>query len=166
MLCFKKIPLAKTFMEKTGGGKVSRFSAANFLSQSAEKIRRGTLPCFRKILVSENVRDERGGGYHDFPSKLFCRTVSNHFVEEPFCVSQNFWYRKFLWIRGGKERLSRFPIKTFLSHSAGKISKGALFWVTITIFRYQKTFCLRGLCHDFLFIFLSYSAENLCRGTI
>ena len=26
-------------------------------------------------------------GYPDFPSKLFCLTVPNHFVEGPFCVS-------------------------------------------------------------------------------
>ena len=33
---------------------------------SAEKFRRGTLLCFRKFLVPKNVRDKRGGGYHDF----------------------------------------------------------------------------------------------------
>ena len=27
--------------------------------------------------------------YHDFPLKYFCLTVLNHFVEEPFCVSEN-----------------------------------------------------------------------------
>ena len=42
-----------------------------------------------------------GGGYQDFPSKIFCLTVPKIFVGEPFCVSQNFWYRKNLWIRGG-----------------------------------------------------------------
>ena len=30
-------------------------------------------------------------GYHDFPLKNFCLTVPRKFVEEPFCVSQNFW---------------------------------------------------------------------------
>ena len=29
-------------------------------------------------------------GYHDFPLKKFCLTVPKNFVEEPFCVSQNF----------------------------------------------------------------------------
>ena len=32
----------------------------------------------------------RGGGYHDFLSKLFCLTVPKNFVGEPFCASQNF----------------------------------------------------------------------------
>ena len=30
-------------------------------------------------------------GYHDFPLKKFCLTVPKNFVEEPFCVSENFW---------------------------------------------------------------------------
>ena len=40
-------------------------------------------------------------GYHDFPLKNFCLTVPKKFVEEPFCVSENFWYQKILWIREG-----------------------------------------------------------------
>ena len=39
-------------------------------------------------------------GYHDFPSKLFCLTVPNHFVKEPFCVSESFGYLKILCLRG------------------------------------------------------------------
>ena len=51
-------------MDKRGGG-VSRFTVENFLSQSAEKFRRGTFLCFRKSLVSKNVRDKRGEGRED-----------------------------------------------------------------------------------------------------
>ena len=40
-------------------------------------------------------------GYHDFPLKNFCLTVPKNFVEEPFCVSENFWYRKRLGIGEG-----------------------------------------------------------------
>ena len=46
MLCIRKFPLAKKFMDKGGGGEgrgVSRFSIGNYLSHSAEKFRRGTL---------------------------------------------------------------------------------------------------------------------------
>ena len=67
-------------------GGVSKFSVENFLSQSAEKIRRGTLLCFRKFRVPKIVRDKRRGGYRDFLSKLFCLTVPKHSVEEPFCA--------------------------------------------------------------------------------
>ena len=59
----------------------------NFLSHSAENFRRGTLLCFRKLLVPKNVRDKIGGGYHDFLSKLFCHTVLKKFVGEPFKMS-------------------------------------------------------------------------------
>ena len=36
MLCFQKFPVANKFMDKRGGG-VSRLSAENFPSHSAEK---------------------------------------------------------------------------------------------------------------------------------
>ena len=42
--------------------RVSRFSIEKFSSHSAEKFRRGALLCFRKFLLSKNVRDKRGGG--------------------------------------------------------------------------------------------------------
>ena len=68
--------------------RVSRFSLEKFSSHSAEKNRRGTLLCFRKFLLSKNVRDKRGGwGYQDFPSKTFCLTVTKIFLGEPFSFS-------------------------------------------------------------------------------
>ena len=81
--------------------KVSRFAVEKFLSRNAEKFCRGSFLCFRKSLVSTKVRDERGGGYDDFASKLFCLTVPKNFFGEPFGgVSKSFWYRKFLCFRG------------------------------------------------------------------
>ena len=46
MLCFRKFLVAKNCMDKKGEGGVSRFSVENFLSHSAETIRRGTLLCY------------------------------------------------------------------------------------------------------------------------
>ena len=40
------------------------------------------------------------------------------------CVSENFWYRKNIWIRGGG--VSRFSVKKFLSHSAENFNWGTL----------------------------------------
>ena len=40
MLCFRKFLVAKKFMDKRGGGGVSKLSVENFLSHSAEKFRR------------------------------------------------------------------------------------------------------------------------------
>ena len=117
------------------------------MSQSAEKFRRGTFLCFRKSLVSKNVRDKRGGGYHDFPSKFFCLTVPKNFVVEPFGVSEYFWYRKILCIRGGKGGRITTSVEKFLSHSAEKYRRGTLYCVIN--FGYRKSLCFRGLCHDF-----------------
>ena len=49
MLCFRKILVAKKFMDKREGV-VSSFSFESFLSHNAETFRRGTLLC----CVSEN----------------------------------------------------------------------------------------------------------------
>ena len=42
MLCFRKFPVAKKFMDKRGGG-YSRFSVENFLSYGTENFRRENL---------------------------------------------------------------------------------------------------------------------------
>ena len=42
VLCFRKSLVAKKFMDNKKGG-VTKFSVENFLSVSAEKLRRGTL---------------------------------------------------------------------------------------------------------------------------
>ena len=63
-------------------------------------------------------------GYHDFPLKNFCLTSPKNFVEEPFCVSENFWYRKRLGIREGAG-ITIF-CQNFLSHSAEKNRRGTL----------------------------------------
>ena len=46
--------------------------------------------------------DKKGGGKecHNFPSNICCLTVPKNIVGEPFCGSENSWYRKILWIRG------------------------------------------------------------------
>ena len=44
-------------------------------------------------------------GYQYYPLKNFCLTVPKSFVEEPFCVSESFWYRKkIMHKRGGGGR--------------------------------------------------------------
>ena len=82
-------------MDNWGRGRkkeVLKFSVESLLSHSAEKSRRETFLCFRKFRVPKNAKDKRGGGNNDFPSKLFCFTLPNHFVEERLCVLQDFWY--------------------------------------------------------------------------
>ena len=78
---------------------MSRISIESLLSQTIDKLRRGSILCSTKYLVSKNYRDKRGREFHDFPSQLFCLTVPNHFVEESFCVSESFGYGKKLCLR-------------------------------------------------------------------
>ena len=68
------LTLAKKFLgEPFGvaenfGYRKNLFAVGNFLSHSTEKLRKGTLPGFRKSLVSELFILKRGEGYRDFPS--------------------------------------------------------------------------------------------------
>ena len=43
VMCFRKLPLAETIMDKRGG--VSRLSVAEFLSHNAENLRNSMLLC-------------------------------------------------------------------------------------------------------------------------
>ena len=95
-------------MRERGRG-ASRLSVENLLSHSTEKLRRGNL-CFRTVLVSKNVKDKRERGHHDFPSKICCLTIPKDFVGET-CVSEKFWYRKILWMRGEGRECHDFPLE-------------------------------------------------------
>ena len=78
---------------------------------------------YRKMSRRER---ERGGGHHDFPSKICCLTVPSDFVGET-CVSENFWYRKMLRIRergggGGITTFCRnFVVSKYRKSSPGKL---------------------------------------------
>ena len=111
--------------------------------------------------------DKRGGGareYHDFLSKIFV-SVPKNFVEEPFCVSENFWYRKRLGIRegGGYHDL---PSKLFCLTVPNHLVE-ELFCVSES-FGYRKILCLRGEYHNFrkkiccLTLPKNFVAESFC----
>ena len=68
---FQKVFGRKKFWDR--GGCVSRFFVKNLLSNSVEKLRRGILLCFRKLLVSKNVHAWEGRPSR-FLSKSFCLT--------------------------------------------------------------------------------------------
>ena len=125
----QKISGIEKGQEREREGGASRLSLKNLLSHSTEKLRRGNL-CFRKFLVSKNVKDKRERGHHDFPSKLCCLTVPKNFVGET-CVSESFWYRKMLRIieRGGHHD---FPTKicfpTVPSNFVGETCVSENFW--------------------------------------
>ena len=80
---------------------VSQFSVALTLSHSIETIGRGTLLCFRQVVVSKNAKDRRRGRFHNFSSKNLCLTVPKSFAGDFFCFLEKFSYRKISLIRGG-----------------------------------------------------------------
>ena len=107
-------------MNKRGGG-VSRFSVGNFLSQSVEKFRRGSLYCCNNFRCRKNS-DKSWGEYQDFSWKTFCLTVPKNFVGASFTVAFFLGVEK-VWIRGeGGGGASRFSVEIFLSHSAENLS--------------------------------------------
>ena len=91
LLCFAKFLVSENFMDKRGeGGREYHDFMSKILSHSTEKFRRETL-------VSENfwyrkmLGFRKGAGIRIFRQNNFV-SVPNHFVEEPFCVSESFTY--------------------------------------------------------------------------
>ena len=66
--------------------------------------------------------DKRGGGYHDFLSKIFRLTRPKNFVGETLSVSLISGFEKFY----ASEGYVTIFCRTFLSHSAEKIRRGTL----------------------------------------
>ena len=123
MLCFRKFPVAKKFMDKMGWG-VSKFSVENFLSHSAEKFPRGTLQGvtdfgYRKILCLIGL-------CHDVSSNFFVslyrKTLQGN--RSVLCFGKFPAANKFMDKKGGG--VSRFSVENFLSHSAEKFRRGTL----------------------------------------
>ena len=95
------------------------FLRRKLLSHRTEKLRWGTVRCFRKFRVSQIFMHTKGISLNSL--KNFCHTVPIKFAGEHFCVSKEFWYRKFPSKGGGK--LHGF-VENFLSHRTEKPSPG------------------------------------------
>ena len=57
-MCFRKFPVAKKIMDKTGGEGIKIFCRKYFVSQF-RKVLQGYPSVFHRFGVSKNVRDER-----------------------------------------------------------------------------------------------------------
>ena len=99
----------KVWIRRVG---VSRFSIENFLSHSAEKIRRGILYCCSNFGYRESLDRTGRWKYQDFPSKKFCLTVSKSHVGESFIVALISGSEKVYGQQGGGE-YQDFPLKLF-----------------------------------------------------
>ena len=84
---YQKISGSEKFHASERWEGVSRFSVENFLSHSAENIRRGE--SFSVSLISGIEKFYASEGYvtiFDFLSKLLCLTVPKNFKGEHFCA--------------------------------------------------------------------------------
>ena len=115
---------------------------------SVENFRRGTLLCFRKFLVSKNVRGRGRGRVSRFSVKILSHSTES-FRKGTLLCFRNFRVAKNFMPKWG---ISRFSTENFLSHSAEKC-RGTLLCCVSENFRYRKILCLRGLFHEFCRIF-------------
>ena len=76
-----KCEVSKEIVSKNG---ISRFSVENFLAQSAEGFRCGTLRYIRNFQLSKNFMRKRVISL--FSVEFFSRKTPIKFIGEPFCV--------------------------------------------------------------------------------
>ena len=103
-------------------------------------------------------------GYHDFPLKIFLRTVPKNFVEEPVCLSEKFVYRKILCRRGDYHN---FPKKIFCLTVPKNFVVEPFFFSKFLLSK--KILYKRwegGSITIFCQIFLSHTAESFHRETL
>ena len=113
LFCFTENRVSKKLTDNKG---TWLFSDDNCLFHRAEKFRAETIRCFRKLRVSKVFMDKRRGWCITIFCQSFCLTVPRTVVGEPFCVSENFGYRKCFWIRE-EVCVLRFFVKVCVSQS-------------------------------------------------
>ena len=146
-------------MHKAG---ISLNSVEKFLSHSADKLRRRTLLCFERILVSKFFKQKRG------EASRFCRKI--FYLRGPKKLRQGIIlsFRKFLvrkkilWIRGGYHD---YPSK-FLSHST-EIFHWRILWCFRKFFQSKNFMHSRGGITVLSNFFVPQDRnENLCKRTL
>ena len=149
-------------MHKKG---ISLNSVEKSLSHSADKIRRRTLLCFERILVSKSFKQRRGGAsrfcqkkfYLTGPKKLRHGTILRF---RKFLVGKNI-----LWIRGGGGDITIF--RRSFCHTVAKYFIGEHFGVSEKFF-YRKFSCIGegGITVLSKFFVSQDRNEKLCKGTL
>ena len=137
--------------------RISLNSVEKSLSHSADKIRRRTLLCFERILVSKNFKQRRGEASR-FCRKFFHLTGPKKLRQGSFLCFRKFLVGKnTLWIRGG---LSRFSVEIFMFLSAQNFRKGILLF--LRKFLVSKSFMdEKGVSHFSVENFGSHSADKI-----
>ena len=98
-----------------------------------------------------------------FCRKFFCLTVPKNYVGEPIHVSQNFWYRKVLWIRGEGGSITIFRQNFCLT--VPRILVGESLSVSL-ISGIENFYAYAGIFTIFYKKLFSHSTEKLRRVTL
>ena len=99
--------------------------------------------------------------FHNF-CQSFCLTILKNVVGGPFCVPENFGYRKISWI-GEQGCVSRVFVKVFVSQSRKKSDGNpSLFKKKLA---FEKTYGQWGISLFSIDNFSSHSTEKFRRGT-
>ena len=96
-------------------GYVTSFPRKIFVSQYRNISKSNpSMLCFRKILLMKKFMDKREGEISRFSFEFFLSHNVETFRRATLlcCVSENFWLRKSLWIRG-RGKYQKFPSKNF-----------------------------------------------------
>ena len=163
MHCVSKEFWYRKFSSK-GGGKLHGFVEIFFYLTGPKKTSPGKHSVFQKISGREKHFMDKRGGYLDFPSKSFCRTVPKYFIGEHFGVSEKFLYRNFSCIGGGGA--SRF-CRNFLSLRTETKSFVKEPFCFQKISGIEKKLWIRGGISRFsVEIFVSHSAKKFRKGIL
>ena len=100
MLCFRKFPVAKKFMDKRGGG-VSTSSIENFLSHSDENFGRGGGSFSVSLIVGTEKVWIREGGVSRFSVEVFVSLYRNISLKNTLVFQKIFLSKIFMHRRGG-----------------------------------------------------------------
>ena len=148
-------------MHKKG---ISLNSVEKSLSHSADKIRRRTLLCFERILVSKSFKQRRGK-LHGFVEIFFYLTGPKKLRQGTIVCFRKFPVGKnILWIRQGGITIFR---RSFCP-TVPKYFIGEHFGVSEKFF-YRKFSCIgggRGITVLSKFLVSQDRNEKLCRGTL
>ena len=112
MLCFRNFLMAKKFMDKKGGGGLSKYSVENFLSHSTETLVEEPFSAvFQKTAGSEKVYEKKGeGGLSKYSVENFLTQIAETFRRGTLKSFISLGYRKCLCFRGF---CHDFPSKCF-----------------------------------------------------
>ena len=140
---------------------ISQTSEEKSLSHSADKIRRRTLLCFERILVSMSFKQRRGEA-SQFCRKFFYLTGPRKFRQGTILCFRKFLVGKnILWIRGGWGVYQDFPSK-FFCLTVSKNFAGEPFSVSL-ISGIEIFYALESYVTIFRRNFLSHSVEKFRR---